>query len=196
MRRLIVFQHISLDGYFTDSNGDMSWAKQDSDEEFNAFSSQNAKAGGVLIFGRVTYDLMAGFWPTKQACESLPIIAERMNNLPKIVFSRTLDKVSWNNTTLIKGDLVTEIRQLKSQPGEGMAVLGSGSIVAQLAPRDLIDEYQVVLNPIALGAGRTMFDGIRQRLGLKLTNSRTFRNGKVFLSYVPARKQRYHHGTS
>ena len=186
MRRLVVFQQMSLDGYFTDSNGDMTWAKQGNDEEFNAFTTENAKSGGLLIFGRVTYDLMASFWPTEQAHDSLPIVAERMNNLPKIVFSRTLAKASWNNTTLIKGDLVTEIRKLKSQRGQGMAILGSGSIVAQLALEDVIDEYEMVVNPTALGAGRTMFDGIKKRLELKLTDSRTFRNGKVFLRYEPS----------
>ncbi len=186
MRRLVVFQQMSLDGYFTDSNGDMTWAKQGNDEEFNAFTTENAKSGGLLIFGRVTYDLMASFWPTKQAHDSLPIVAERMNNLPKIVFSRTLAKASWNNTTLIKGDLVTEIRKLKSQRGQGMAILGSGSIVAQLALEDVIDEYEMVVNPTALGAGRTMFDGIKKRLELKLTDSRTFRNRKVFLRYEPS----------
>ncbi len=186
MRRLVVFQQMSLDGYFTDSQGDMMWAKQDSDEEFNAFSSENAKGGGVLIFGRITYEMMASYWPTRQAHESLPVVAERMNSLPKIVFSRSLDRVSWNNTTLVKGDLVAEVRKLKKKAGEGMAILGSGSIVAQLALEDVIDEYQIVVNPIALGGGRTMFDGIKSRVDLKLTDSRTFRNGKVFLRYEPS----------
>lgn len=185
MRKLVVFQQVSLDGYFVDSNGDMSWAKNDNDEEFNAFTSENAKSGGVLLFGRITYELMASFWPTPQAREALPIVAERMNNLPKVVFSRTLDKVLWNNTELIKGGLVTEIRKMKNEPGEGMAILGSGNIISQLALEGVIDEYQIVVNPIALGAGRTMFDGIKQRLNLKLTKSRTFRNGKVFLAYEP-----------
>ena len=185
MKKLLVFQHMSLDGYFVDKNGDMSWAKKDNDEEFNAFASENAKGGGVLLFGRVTYGLMASFWPTPQALENLPIVAERMNNGPKIVFSRTMKKASWNNTRLVKGDLVSEIRQMKKEPGEGMAILGSGSIVAQLAEEDVIDEYQIVVNPIALGGGRTMFDGIKEKLNLKLTKSKTFRNGKVFLCYEP-----------
>ncbi len=185
MKKLLVFQHMSLDGYFVDKNGDMSWAKNDNDEEFNAFASENAKGGGVLLFGRVTYELMASFWPTPQALENLPIVAERMNNGPKIVFSRTMKKASWNNTRLVKGDLVSEIRKMKKEPGEGMAILGSGSIVAQLAEEDVIDEYQIVVNPIALGGGRTMFDGIKEKLNLKLTKSKTFRNGKVFLCYEP-----------
>ncbi len=185
MQRLVVFQQVSLDGYFVDRNGDMAWAKAGNDEEFNAFTTENAKGGGVLLFGRVTYELMAGFWPTPQAQEMLPVVAERMNDLPKVVFSRTLERSPWNNTRLIKGDLVTEVRRMKAQPGEGMAILGSGSIVAQLALHDVIDEYQIVVNPIALGAGRTMFDGIQEHLNLKLTKSRVFRNGKVFLCYEP-----------
>jgi dihydrofolate reductase len=185
MRRLVVFQNESLDGYFVDGKGDMSWAKQDNDEEFNAFTTENAKGGGVLLFGRVTYELMASFWPTPQAHEFLPVVAERMNNGPKVVFSRTLQKASWNNTKLVKGDPVAEIRRMKSEPGEGMVILGSGSIVSQLAPKGVIDEYQVVVNPVALGGGRTMFDGIKELLNLKLTKSRVFRNGKVFLCYQP-----------
>jgi dihydrofolate reductase len=185
MRKLIVFNQMSVDGRFVDADGDMSWAKDNNDAEFNKFSSQNAKSGGVLLFGRVTYELMASFWPTPQAKKNLPIVAERMNSLPKVVFSRTLKKASWNNTTLIKGDLVAEIRRMKNEPGEGMTILGSGTIVSQLALEDLIDEYQIVVSPIALGGGRTMFESIKGKLNLKLTKSRIFRNGKVFLCYEP-----------
>jgi dihydrofolate reductase len=108
-----------------------------------------------------------------------------MNNLPKVVFSRTLDKAWWNNTSLVKGDLVTEIRKMKSEPGEGMAILGS--IVSQLALEGVVDEYQIVVNPIALGEGRTMFDKIKEKFSLKLTKSRIFRDGRVFLCYQPAK---------
>jgi dihydrofolate reductase len=185
MPRLVVFNHLSVDGRFVDRNGDMHWAKDGDDEEFNAFGSENARGGGTLVFGRVTYELMAGFWPTRQAIESLPIVAERMNNGPKIVFSRTLDRASWNNTELIKEDLVTEMRKRKDGPGDGLVVLGSGTVVAQLAQAGLVDEYQLVLNPVALGGGRTMFDGLRKTLRLRLTRSRVFRSGKVFLCYEP-----------
>lgn len=185
MRKLVVFQQISLDGYFMDKNADMTWAKNDADEEFNAFGAENAQGGGVLLFGRVTYDLMASFWPTPQAREMLPIVAERMNNLPKIVFSRTMNKALWNNTKVVKGDLAAEMRRMKSEPGDGMCIMGSGKVVSQLALEGVIDEYQIVVNPIALGSGRTMFEGINDRLSLKLTKSRTFRNGKVFLCYEP-----------
>lgn len=185
MRKLIVFNNQSVDGRFVDQDGNMSWAKDGSDEEFDAFGSENAKGGGTLIFGRITYELMASFWPTRQAIESLPIVAGRMNSGPKVVFSRTLEKASWNNTRLIKGDMVEEIRRMKKEPGDGMVILGSGSVVSRLAREGLIDEYQIVLNPVALGGGRTMFDGLGEKLVLKLAGSRVFRSGKVFLCYEP-----------
>ena len=184
MRKLVVFNTVTLDGYFTALNGDMSWAHSD-DAEWNAFVADNAKGGGALVFGRITYELMIQYWPTPLAAQQNPAVAERMNNLSKIVFSRTLDTVSWNNTTLVKGDVAAEMRKLKQAPGEDMVILGSGSIVAQLAQAGLIDEFQIVVKPVVLGAGRTMFDGVKAKLTLKLTTSRTFGNGNVFLRYEP-----------
>ena len=186
MRKLAVFNSVSLDGYFTGSGGDLSWAHAAEDPEWNAFVESNASGGGVLLFGRITYQMMAGFWPTPEAKKSFPVVADRMNALPKIVFSRTLDKVSWENTTLVKGDPAGEVRKLKSQPGEGMVILGSGSIVSQLAQAGLIDEYQFVVVPVALGKGRTMFEGLKDKRTFKLTGTRSFRNGNVFLTYATA----------
>jgi dihydrofolate reductase len=185
MRKLIVFNQVSVDGYFVDATGDMSWAHKD-DPEWNAFASENASGGGELVFGRVTYEMMASFWPTPQAMQMLPVVAKGMNQSPKIVFSRTLDKASWDNTRLINGDIVARVRELKKETGPGMAILGSGSIVSQFAQADLIDEYQIVTNPIVLGGGRTMFEGVKQKLHLKLADSRPFRNGNVLLRYEPA----------
>jgi dihydrofolate reductase len=184
MRKLIVFNQVSLDGYFVDAASDMSWAHKD-DPEWNAFASENA-SGGELVFGRVTYEMMASFWPTPRAMQMMPAVAKGMNESPKIVFSRTLDKASWNNARLIKGDIVAQMRQLKKETGPGMAILGSGHIVSQFAQAGLIDEYQIVVNPIVLGGGRTMFEGVEDKLHLKLTNSRTFKNGNVLLCYEPA----------
>jgi dihydrofolate reductase len=187
MRKLIVFNHVTLDGYFVSANGDMNWARTGNDDaEYSAFVAENASGGGQLLFGRVTYDLMASYWPTPVADQHTPAVAAAMNGIPKVVFSRTLDRVSWSNTKLVKGDLVAEIRKMKDEPGPGMAILGSGSIVAQLAPESLIDEYQMMVDPVVLGKGRTMFDGIREMLTLKLTKTRTFKNGKVFFCYEPA----------
>jgi dihydrofolate reductase len=186
MRTLTVSNHVTPDGYFVDANGDMSWAyAAPLDAEWNAFVAENASGGGQLLFGRITYDMMADFWPTPVAIEQMPVVAERMNNLPKVVFSRTMDRASWNNTKLIKGDIGAEVRKMKQEPGEGMVILGSGSIVSQLAQEGLIDEYQVVVNPVVLGQGRTMFDGVKEKLALKLTRTRAFGNGNVLLCYEP-----------
>jgi dihydrofolate reductase len=173
MRRLVVFNQVTVDGYFADVHGDMSWA-HNSDPEFNAFVEGNAKGGGELLFGRTTYDLMVSYWPTPIAARNDPVVAEQMNNLPKVVFSRTLKEASWNNTKLIKGE-----------PGEDMVIMGSGSIISQLAPEGLIDEYQLVVIPVVLGKGKTMFDGIKEKLTLKLTMTRSFRNGNVLMCYEP-----------
>ncbi len=187
MRKLIVFNHVTLDGYFAGVNGDFSWAQIGNDDaEYSAFVAENASGGGQLLFGRVTYDLMASYWPTALADQHHPAVAAGMNSMSKVVFSRTLDKASWNNTKLVKGDLVPEIRKMKGEPGPGMAILGSGSIVAQLALEHVIDEYHMMVDPVALGKGRTMFDGIQEKLTLKLTKTRTFKNGKVFLCYESA----------
>jgi len=184
MPKLVVYNSMSLDGYFTDADGDMSWAHK-RDPEWQAFVSENASGGGQLLFGRVTYDLMASFWPTPLAAQSNPIVAERMNNLRKYVFSTTLDQASWNNTTLFKGDLATEVSKLKREPGPAIVIMGSGRVVAQLAEAGLIDEYQIVLNPLVVGGGRTLFEGVKRKLPLKLAKSRAFGNGNVVLFYEP-----------
>jgi dihydrofolate reductase len=184
MQRLISFTQVTLDGYFTGRNGDLSWAHEgQQDAEWNAFVAGNASGGGQLLFGRITYELMVSYWPTPAALERDPVVADRMNKLPKVVFSRTLDQASWDNTRLVKGDLVTEVRKMKQEPGEGMAILGSGSIVSQLAQAGLIDEYQIVVKPVVLGEGRTLFGGIKQKLTLTLAKTRAFTNGNVLLSY-------------
>lgn len=185
MRKLVVFNSVTLDGYFTGVNGDFSWAKGNNDAEWDAFVAENAKGGGVLVFGRITYELMMSFWPTPAALKSFPVVAERMNSLPKVVFSRTLDTASWNNTKLVKEDMEAEIRKMKKEPGEDMVLMGSGTVVSQLAREDLIDEYQIVMTPVVLGEGRTMFDGIKEKLTFKLTKTRTFSNGNVLLCYEP-----------
>ena len=113
MRRLVVFNQVTLDGYFTDPRGDMSWAHKDpGDAEWNAFVGGNASGDGALLFGRITYEMMASFWPTPAAMEMMPAVAEGMNRMPKYVVSRTLKKVAWKNTTLVKGELVAEVRKL------------------------------------------------------------------------------------
>jgi len=187
MRRLTMFNNLTLDGFFTDRNGTTRWAhERDADEEWTAFSSENANRGGALVFGRVTYDEMASFWPTPEAHKMMPVVAKRMNEMPKIVFSRKLDKVSWQNTTLVKTDPVEAIRELKKEAGPDLAIMGSGTIVSQLTAARLIDEYQFVITPFILGKGRTLFESVQDKLNLKMVGSRSFKNGNVFLRYEPA----------
>ena len=185
MRKLSVFNSVSLDGYFTDANGDMSWAHRH-DPEWIRFASENASGGGTLLFGRVTYDLMRSYWPTPAALQNDPVVAEGMNNMPKVVFSRTLDAATWSNTRLVKGDLAAEVRRMKGEPGPDMVILGSGTIIAQLTAARLIDEYQIVLVPVILGGGRTMSEGVPEKLDLRLERTRSFGNGNIVSWYVPA----------
>jgi dihydrofolate reductase len=185
MPRLNMFNSVSLDGYFTDSSNDMSWAHAGGDDaEFQKFVAGNAKGESALMFGRVTYEMMAGFWPTPMAAQSMPEVAAGMNRARKYVFSRNLKKADWINTTVLNGDPVREIAKLKHADGPGLTILGSGSIVKQLVAAGLIDDYQLMVCPVILGSGRTLFGGIPGRPALKLANSRAFRNGKVFLHYT------------
>ena len=185
MRKLIVFNNETLDGYFTSVNGDISWAHSGTeDAEFDAFVAENAKGGGELLLGRITYELMAGYWPTPIAIKNNPTVAEGMNSMPKVVFSRTLDKASWSNTQLVKSDPVSEVRRMKNEPGKDIVILGSGSIVSQLTQENLIDEYQLVVNPVVLGKGRSLFEGVSKKLSLKLAETRSFGNGNVLLRYL------------
>ena len=184
MRKLTVFNSVTTDGYFAGEKGDLSWAHAGSDDpEWKQFVIQNAKGGGVMVFGRKTYDLMNSYWPTNEAIKSDPEVAERMNNLPKVVFSRSMNQASWNNTQVVKGDPVQELTRMKQEDGPDMVLMGSGNIIAQVAPAGLIDEFQFVMTPVVLGKGRTMFEGIGEKLSLKLVRSRAFGNGNVLLCY-------------
>jgi dihydrofolate reductase len=185
MRKVTAFNNVSVDGYFVDEKGDMSWAHK-RDPEWVEFTSENAGGESVLAFGRVTYDMMAAFWPSEAAFKALPEVAKGMNSAPKLVFSRTMDQALWNNTRLVKGDPAAEVTKLKQEDGPPLLILGSGTIVAQLSEARLVDEYQILIAPIVLGKGRTMFQGLTARLPFKLMKSRIFGNGSVVLWYQPA----------
>ena len=185
MRKLTVFDMISLDGYFCDAQGDMSWAHRH-DPEWDAYMSENASTDSALLFGRITYEQMAGFWPTEMGRKTAPVVAERMTAAPKIVFSRTLQKPTWNNTSVEKGDLTKVVARLKKEDGPDMALMGSGSIVAQIVAAGLIDDLTLVMSPIVLGAGRSLFEGANGRARFRPVSTRTFENGNVVLSYAPA----------
>ncbi|MHB8843676.1 MAG: dihydrofolate reductase family protein [Nitrospirota bacterium] len=185
MRKLTVFNLMTLDGYIAGPDGDISW--HNVDEEFQELATAASNSGNTLLFGRVTYELMAGFWPTPEAIRTDPVVAAGMNRSEKVVFSRTLQKADWNNTRLVKDDMIAEVRRLKQLPGKDLTVLGSGSLVSQLAQEGLIDEYNILLNPVVIGRGKTMFEGLKNRLVLKLTDTRKFGNGNILLKYEPVR---------
>ena len=183
MRRLFVFNLVTLDGYFEGPNRDISWHNVDA--EFNEYAIDMLSSVDTLLFGRVTYELMAGYWPSPDAIKNDPIVAGKMNALPKIVFSRTLNKVEWNNTRLLKDVVPKEIETMKQASGKDMMILGSGSIMSEFANRGLIDGYGIMVNPVIMGDGNPLFKGIKERMNLKLAKARTFRNGNVLLFYEP-----------
>jgi len=187
MRKLSVFNNVSLDGYFTDANNDYSFAHEGAnDPELMEFTRGNAQSANALVFGRVTYELMSAWWPTPDAQKAMPEIAKGMNEAPKYVFSRTLDAADWSNTTLLKDDPAKEMARIKQTPGPDMTILGSGTIVAQLTAAGLVDAVQLLICPVLLGAGRSMFAGVAGKPRWTLARSKTFRNGRVFLAYEKA----------
>jgi dihydrofolate reductase len=186
MRKVIFFMLTSLDGYFEGPDRDINWHTVD--EEFNEFAIQQTGEFGALLFGRITYELMAGYWPTEAAKRDDPVIAGLMNSLPKIVFSKTLDNVEWDNTKLVKDDFVEEILKLKQQPGKDIAIFGSSDLAVACIEHGLIDEFRIMVNPVVLGDGKPLFKGIQNKLGLKLLKTKNFKSGNVLLYYEPAGK--------
>ena len=186
MRKLTAFNFVTLNGFFEGPNRDISWHKHGAEE--NEYAAEGLGSESTLLFGRVTYEMMASYWPTPIAMKNDPTVAEGMNNADKIVFARTLKKAEWSNTRLVKDNIVDEIRKLKKLPGKDMTVLGSGSIVTQFAEQGLIDEYAVMVDPVVLGDGTSIFKGIRHKLDLKLTSTRAFKSGVVLLCYEPLEK--------
>lgn len=186
MGKVSVFENVTLNGFFAGPDGDLSWAyANNSDAELQEFTQRNASTPGVLLLGRVTYQMMESFWPTPAAAKIDPVVARGMNEAEKIVFSRSLKSVTWANTTLVPGDIPGAVRRLKQESGKDLVVLGSGSIVTQLTNAGLVDEYQIVVKPVVLGQGRPLFEGVDTPLALMLTSSRSFGNGTIILNYVP-----------
>jgi dihydrofolate reductase len=145
IRQLSSFMHLSIDGYYCDAKGDMSFAHKSADDtEWNEFVAGNAAGGGVLVFGRVTYEMMAAWWPTPMATQAMPEVAARMNALPKVVFSRTLATAAWNNTTLVRMTC-RAIHRMKSN--EVRTRSSARRHLAQLAEAGLVDVIQVIVNP-------------------------------------------------
>lgn len=187
MRIISVFNHVSVDGYFAGPKGEIDWFKViEKDDEYDTYTHGQSKSGNALLFGRTTYEMMKSYWPTPDAIRNDPGMAGVMNDSPKIVFSKRLGSVeegpNWKNLKLLREVERDEILALKER--SDITILGSGSIVQQIANLGLIDEYTLVVVPVVLGEGRSLFDSVR-KTSLKLHDSRSFRNGIVVLRYAP-----------
>jgi dihydrofolate reductase len=183
MRNIILFNLVTLDGFFAGPNGEIDWHRVD--DEFNTFAIEQMNTADGLIFGRVTYQMMESYWPTPTAMKDDPIVADKMNSIPKIVVSRTLQTAEWNNTRLVKENITEEFVKLKQQPGRDLFIFGSAGLAATLIQHDLIDEYRLIVNPVVLGSGIPLFQSIREPFHLKHVKTKTFLNGNVLLIYQP-----------
>lgn len=181
MSKIIVFNMVSLDGFFAGPNGEIDWHQVDA--EFNDFAIKQLKEEvGLLLFGRTTYELMADYWTSQQAVKNDPIVAGLMNGASKIVFSTSMAKAEWNNTKLLKEIKTEEIIKLKQETGKNIFIFGSGQIVQEFTKLNLVDEYRLMVNPLILGAGKPLF---KEKIKLKLLTDRQFKNGNVLLCYTP-----------
>ncbi|MBK8980827.1 MAG: dihydrofolate reductase family protein [Ignavibacteria bacterium] len=182
MRKITSFIFQSLNGFYKGAGEDISWHIHS--DEGNDYSEKELEADNILLFGSVTYEMMYSFWPAKTAYEHFPVVAERMNSSEKIVLSNSLKKAEWNNTTIISGDTVQKIRELKSTEGKDITILGSGKVVSSLTDAGLIDEYKIMTDPVALGEGTSVFSGIKNILDLKFKSINTFsKSGVIVITY-------------
>lgn len=179
MRSIFLFMMISVDGFFEGPNHDITWHTVD--EEFNDFAIKQLEEVDLLLFGRVTYELMASYWPTPDALRDDPQVADLMNKTPKIVISKSLKKADWENANLVHD--IDEIRKLKERPGKTIAVFGSSNLCISLIKAGLLDEIRLMVSPTVLGQGTRLFEGLDEKLNLKLTQPKTFKNGNTLLRY-------------
>lgn len=194
MRKIAVYNHVTVDGFFAGPHGEIDWFKLiKKDDEWEKYTHEQSKSGSTLIFGRTTYAMMKSWWPTPAAIKNDPDMAKVVNHSPKIVFSKTLESVEegphWKNITLFHEIKPEEIIKLKEQGGKDITILGSGTIVQQLANFGLIDEYGLVVVPIVLGAGKPLFKDVK-KTNLKLLEAKSYKNGIVWLRYQPEKKER------
>lgn len=183
MRKIVLFNLMTLDGYFEGENADISW--HNVDQEFNDFAIAQLKTADMLLFGRKTYELMAAYWPTEEGIKDNPVIAELMNQIDKIVFSKSLEKAHWDHARVISEGLLDEVKKLKSIPGKDVFIFGSADLSSTFIDHDLIDEFRIMINPLILGNGTPMFKNITTKIDLQLLKTKVFGNGNVLLNYIP-----------
>lgn len=183
MRKLFSFMMTSLDGYFEGPDHEIDW--HHTDEEFAEFAARQLDEADTLVFGRVTYRMMAGFWPTPAGEQADPMVAAKMNDTAKIVVSRTLDRADWAGTRLVRENVAEEFTRLKREPGRDIAVLGSSVLTVSLLELGLVDEVRIMVNPVVLGGGNPLFGTARRRIELELLRTRPFTSGNVLHCYRP-----------
>lgn len=188
MRKIIVSEFVSLDGVMEEPN----WTFQFNTDEQNQFKYEELKACDTLLLGRVTYEGFAAAWPKVKNTVAKGVVipddfADRMNNYPKFVVSTTLQEVSWNNSRLIKGNIVEEVTKLKRLPGKDILVAGSCRFVNTLMQHDLIDEYRLMVFPIVVGKGKRLFNDGNDQKFLQHVETKTFRSGVTVMTYQPQR---------
>lgn len=181
MAKLSAFCFTTLNGFYKGQNEDIDWHNFGEDEQRRSDDLSNS--GNTLLFGRVTYEMMAHYWSSDQAKKNDPVTAKGMNESKKVVFSRTMGHAGWQNTTLIKVNILDAVRTLKQDSVSDLTVLGSGQIVTQLSEADLIDTYSILVNPIALGSGSSIFSGLSKKLSLHLDSALTMKSGNILLNY-------------
>ncbi len=181
MNKIIVSNLVTLDGFIAGANGELNWFR--ADEEFLGYARAFCGSIGAILFGRRTYQMMAAYWPTDEATENDPIVAERMNNLPKVVVSKTLSKPTWHNSRLVSDRVTERVAELKETAEGDIAVFGSGELVSWLLPHGLIDELRLLVHPVILGNGRPEFSGVMSHVDLNFTSARPFKSGVVMLTY-------------
>jgi len=179
MRKVIMWDMVSVDGFFEAPDHDIDWFVFEDD--LAAYIGETQLQTGTLLFGRVTYELMAAYWPSAEGD-----IATFMNGVEKFVFSRTLQSADWHNTTLVSGDAVAEVERLKRLEGGTIFIFGSANFAATLTARGLVDEYRLGINPVLLGKGTPLFQGIPERTKLRLTHVRPLKSGVTIVHYQPA----------
>jgi dihydrofolate reductase len=184
-RQIILFNMVTLDNRFEGPNGEIDW--HNVDDEFNRFTAEQFETVDTLLFGRKTYQLMESFWPTKQAKEQSPVIAALMSNTEKIVCSKTLGNVDWDNSRLVT-NIKEELLNLKNKQGKDIMIFGSADLSKTLIKLGLIDELRLMVNPVVLGKGKPFFRGIKGQLNLHLLKVRMFNSGNILLYYKPLYK--------
>lgn len=183
MAQLTVFNFITLNGAFKGPGGDIQWHKHGPEEQ--EYAAEGANSPSTLLFGRKTYTMMASWWPTPMALQTMPDVARGMNMSRKVVFSRTLKKTSWENTKLIATDPVRAIRRMKEDQEGHLTILGSGSIVTLCAEHGLIDDYTIMVDPVLIGSGTPIAKTLTHNVELTLTSHRVFTSGVILLHYKP-----------